>query len=491
MVEDRPHLHQPPLTSTNLHHPPLEHPLPFHAHVHDVLHPGPERDLPRHRHAAHPVPPPAVHGVRVLGPEAHALARDLALPQLGDGRIGVEQAHGHVARQVFERAQVHSLILLLERHAAGARIVGLSIGKQHDVQGRQDEIVASDVQGGPLKECVEISDRVFLREPGSQVGRDLRRRLPRQILDRVEHLGLAGTLASQLADKDRSVRLQPVHAVQMGVDVERRELDRPVEVGVPPERATDIHADHQRRAGRRGPFRGRTRHHAERYDQCRDASGHGPPPSTVWVLPVAKIGVLWSTWSSDRNGSVKCGLPMITTTRKLNPAATSWSTGSVSSSTRCCASFLNHSCSALSALIGPRQDSRSAAGLGRAAPCCPSIAWRPRMARRAGVPNRPNRNQVMPRTPVQPRNARPRVPTTPSSIPCWASQGVMESISSRYRNSTSNNATVISTPTISPSRPNDRLLVASSNTWMQAKLPPMMMTRKNHRSTTRASGFTW
>src|SRR2546428_12099640 len=150
----------------------------------------------------------------------------------------------------------------------------------------------------------------------------------------------------------------------MGVDVERRELDRPVEVGVPPERATDIHADHQRRAGRRGPFRGRTRHHAERYDQCRDASGHGPPPSTVWVLPVAKIGVLWSTWSSDRNGSVKCGLPLITTTRQLKPAAISWTTGSGSSSPRGCPSFLNHSGSALKALHGPPQKPRPPPGLG-------------------------------------------------------------------------------------------------------------------------------
>src|SRR5256885_8865284 len=85
MVEDRPHLHQPPSpppSSTNL---LLEHPLPFHAHVHDVLHPGPERVLSHHRDAVDHVTPPAFHDLRVLSPEAHALARDLALPQLGDG----------------------------------------------------------------------------------------------------------------------------------------------------------------------------------------------------------------------------------------------------------------------------------------------------------------------------------------------------------------------------------------------------------------------
>src|SRR5437667_146233 len=166
----------------------------------------------------------------------------------------------------------------------------------------------------------------------------------------------------------------------MAVDVERRELDRPVETGIAPERAADIEADHQRRPGRLGPLRRRARYDAERQDQGRDATPHDAPPSTVWVLPVWKIGVLVSTWSSDRNGRLKCGLPMMTTTRKLNPLATNCSTGRVKSSIRCWASFLNHSCSAL---------------------------------------------------------------------------------------------------------------IASFSTWIQAKLPPMMMTRKIHRSTTRASAFTW
>src|SRR3989442_8976486 len=314
--------------------------------------------------------------------------------------------------------------------------------------------------------------------------------LAAQILDRVKHLRLPGTLAAQLTHEDRRVRLQPADAVQVAVDVERRKLDRPVETGVAPERAADVQADHQRRPGRLGALRGRARHHAQPQNQCRDATPHDAPPSTVWVLPVAKIGVLWSTWSSDRNGRLKCGLPMITTTKKLNPLATSCSTGKVSGSIRCWASFLNHSCSALSALIGPRQYSASAVAAARTAPT-PSIAFRPRMARSAGVPNRPNRNHVMPRTPTHPSRASPRVPTIPSWNPCWASHGVMASISSRYRNSTSNRATVISTSTIATICPTARVLIASFSTWMQAKLPPMMMNRKNHRITTRARPFTW
>ena len=83
----------------------------------------------------------------------------------------------------------------------------------------------------------------------------------------------------------------------------------------------------------------------------------------------------------------------------------------------------------------------------------PSIACRPRMASSAGVPNRPNRNHVIPRTPTHPPNASSSVPNNPSSQPCCASHGVMASISSRYRNSTSNSATAISTETMATIRP--------------------------------------
>src|SRR5438034_5014017 len=479
--------HRSPLTA---HRSGSKHPLPSHTHIHNLVHPGPERILPHHRRAVHHVAPPPFHDLRVLSPQAHPLSRHLVLPQLGDGRVGVQQAHGHIARQVLERAHVHALVTIIEGHAAGAREVRLAVGEQHHVEGRQHQIVALHVQGGALEERVEVGDRVFLREPRPQVRRDLRGRLARQILDRVEYLGLPSTLPAQLSDEDRRVRLQSADPVQVTVDVQRRELDRPVEIGVAPERAADVQPDHERGPGRLGPLRRRARCHPEGEDQRRDATPHGAPPSTVWVLPVAKIGVLWSTWSSDRNGRLKCGLPMITTTRKLNPLATSCSTGKVSSSIRCWASFLNHSCSALSALIGPRQNSTSAVAAARTAPT-PSIAFRPRMASSAGVPNRPNRNHVMPRTPTHPSRASPKVPTIPNWNPCCASHGVMASISSRYKKSTSNRATVISTSTIATICPTARVLIASFSTWMQAKLPPMMMNRKNHRITTRTRPFTW
>src|SRR3989440_3820589 len=45
-------------------------------------------------------------------------------------------------------------------------------------------------------------------------------------------------------------RSQSAHPVQMAVDVERRELDRPIETGIAPERAADVQPDHERRPGR-------------------------------------------------------------------------------------------------------------------------------------------------------------------------------------------------------------------------------------------------
>ena len=65
------------------------------------------------------------------------------------------------------------------------------------------------------------------------------------------------------------------------------------------------------------------------------------------------------TWSSERNGNEKVGWPRITTTAKFTAAARICSTGSVISSNTSRASFLNHSASALSAAIGPRQNSGS------------------------------------------------------------------------------------------------------------------------------------
>src|SRR2546425_12598738 len=83
-----------------------------------------------------------------------------------------------------------------------------------------------------LEEGGEVGDRVILREPRPQIGRDLVGRLARQILDGMEHLGVPRSLPPQLSHEDRGVRLQSAETVQVTVDVDGRELDRPAEARV-------------------------------------------------------------------------------------------------------------------------------------------------------------------------------------------------------------------------------------------------------------------
>src|SRR5207249_11388955 len=122
----------PPPASTILHRPPspppsffLDHSLPPHPDVHHVLHPGPERILPPDGRAVDHVAAPPFHYFRILRPQAHPLSRHLVLPQLGDRRVGVQQAHGPIARQVRDRAPVDPLVAVVERPPAGPRIVRL------------------------------------------------------------------------------------------------------------------------------------------------------------------------------------------------------------------------------------------------------------------------------------------------------------------------------------------------------------------------------
>src|SRR5438046_9913147 len=94
----------------------------------------------------------------------------------------------------------------------------------------------------------------------------------------------------------------------MAVDVERRELDRPVETGIAPERAADIEADHQRRPGRLGPLRRRARYDAERQDQGRDATPHDAPPSTVRSEERRVGKECRDRWSPDRDKKKKADM---------------------------------------------------------------------------------------------------------------------------------------------------------------------------------------
>ena len=114
-------------------------------------------------------------------------------------------------------------------------------------------------------------------------------------------------------------------------------------------------------------------------------------------------------------------------------------------------------------------------------------------ASKGGVPYRPNKNHVMPRIPTHPNTPRLSVNTIPIlnfSPVCWAIQGVIASISSRYRNSTSKNITNSSTMTIWIINLKSRPLMASISAWTQAKLPIMRRSRKRNRTGWR-NGTVW
>jgi len=79
--------------------------------------------------------------------------------------------------------------------------------------------------------------------------------------------------------------------VQMAVDVERGELDRPAETGVAPERAADVQPDHERRPGRLGPLATASTPRRSARAQVPRRDAHDAPPSTVWVFASART--LW------------------------------------------------------------------------------------------------------------------------------------------------------------------------------------------------------
>src|SRR3989442_13834956 len=178
------------------------------------------------------------------------------------------------------------------------------------------------------------------------------------------------------------------------------------------ERAAYVDANHEGRGGW-GRILGRAaRPEGERQpnDDCERPAHQRAPSAT---LPAN--GVLASTSSIERNGRAKCGRPTKITKPKLKPAAISWRIGNNSSSQPSRTCLWNHSRSALSALIGPCQKSRSGgAPPGAPAPCACANACRPRRPISPGAPKRPNKNHVIPPTPTQPKNASPIVPNTPS-----------------------------------------------------------------------------
>src|SRR2546422_684615 len=474
----------------------LDHPA-ARPEVHVVLHPLPQIGLAGERRARLVLFVPARHDLCLLGPHAHPLVPDHPLPVLAHGRAGIEQPHRHAAGQELEGGEVDAIVRVLIRGEVRARRhVGHAVGQHHHVQGREDQPALLDEPGHPLEEGVVIRVRVGLRKPVPDVRRDLLHRATLEVVDRMERLRLAGPHPAHRAHEHRGRDAQAAQPVQVRVDVQPGELYRVVVQPRVAKRAAHVDPEDYRvvggllaalllcrgSAGRDGR---REQHH------LNASTVHAAPPGTT-CLPLAVIsGVLASTCSRLRNGSVKVGRPTITTTKKFTPAASSCSTGSEISSNTSLASFLNHSDSRFSASIGPFQKSGSIGATPVPVMPVPASFWRPRMPSSAGVPNRPNRNHVIARTPTQPNDANAKVDAKPSWNPvCCAIHGVIALINSRYRNNTSKNITNPSNTAVVTICIVFFVAIASVRAWMAAKLPAIRMTRNGHRMTVTQNGET-
>src|SRR6266704_4368624 len=293
---------------------------------------------------------PAYHHVLVLSPDFHAVARDEFFPVLRHLGLRVQQSDRDVARQVFDRADVDLGVERRGTHAAGPGEIGHAIGEQDDVERSKHEVLPLDVHRGPLEERVEVGDGIVLREPRAEIRLDLRRRLPPEVLDRVEALRLSDMLAAERTHEHVGGLLQTAQPVDVSVDVQRRVAHRIIELAALAERAGDVESDDER-----GTRRGRVRRRFAADEPEGEQPHYGALHRATSPLTRAGKCVAANTSSMDLNGSVKWPRPVNTTNRKFIPDATTWSTGSDASSNSSRDSLRNHSSSALRALMGPFQ----------------------------------------------------------------------------------------------------------------------------------------
>src|SRR5207244_8824259 len=100
----------------------------------------------------------------------------------------------------------------------------------------------------------------------------------------MEHLGLPRPLPAQFPDENRRVLCEAAHSVQVAVDVNRRELDRATERRVVAERAADVEANDQGRAGGGGVHGWGAGETTEAAGQSRDSARHTVRCSALWLV---------------------------------------------------------------------------------------------------------------------------------------------------------------------------------------------------------------
>src|SRR5439155_22024799 len=325
-------------------------------------------------------------------PHADAVTRHLAFPVHRHGGTRIQDSDGDVLRQILEITDV-DLLVFAQTITPHRWHVRHAVREQDDVDRRQHEVLPLHERADAPEERIEIRQAVVRGILLAEECRDLRHAEILERVNRLERFRLTRALAADRSDEHRGRPLQSTETMQTRVEVIGGEFDRVLVVLV--ERAADVDADDER--GPRHAIRLRIRSaRRERHSRgAQDQRGDREARLTAEARHDATLGISRgvemptpgirsdrperatpngldnSMSSSVLNGSGNAGLDCTTTTAKFTAAASSCSTGSVSSSNRRLPSCWNHATSALRASTGARHMSLvTGAGTAETPPSC-------------------------------------------------------------------------------------------------------------------------
>src|SRR5437867_13105128 len=433
------------------------------AEVHVVLHPLPEPVLMGCVNAGLHLILPALHHLCVHGPQPDPLTGNILSPLLTDLGAHIGQSKSDVSGEILQRVQI-DLLIQGPRSRLGAGHIRDAVRHHHQRDGSEDQVPFLRDPRNFLEERVEIRQGVGGGEPGPQISRDLLDVLPLEVVDRMKALGLAGFLAADASDEQGLRFGQPSQLMEVAVNV-MGQKDHGIVIIVL-KGAAHVHPNEQGHGGFTLLARLLARlevasRHCDPKDRGTDHRSGDSGTEAVHGAAffgckciAARVSLVSRTSFRLLKGMLKNGREVTRIMAKFKAAAITWRNGSV----RCPMSSLlfscSHSISRLKSSSGARHQ-RSISARACVTPL-PSASGgtsgrRDIKASRGGVPNCPNKNQVMPRTPNQPKTAKDSVEMIPirnCSCVCCAIQGAMASTSSRYRNMTSKNITNNSTRSI-------------------------------------------
>src|SRR2546422_6274699 len=433
------------------------------AEVHVILHPLPEPVLMGCVNAGLHLILPALHYLCVHSPQPDPLPGNILSPLLTDLRAHIGQSKSDVSGEILQRVQI-DLLIDSPRPSLDAGHIGDAVRHHHQCDGSEDQVPFLRDSCDFLEERVEIRQGVGGREPGPQLRRDLLDVLSLEVVDRMEALGIAGLLAADAGDEQGLRFGQPAQLMEVAVNVMGQKGHGIVIIVL--KGTAHIHPNEQGHGGftLRARLLARLKvasHYCDQQDRGTDQRSGESGTEAVHGAAffgckciAARVSLVSRTSFRFLNGILKNGREVTRIMAKFKAAAITWRNGSV----RCPMSSLlfscSHSISRLKSSSGARHQ-RSISGRACVTPLPSASGWtsgrRDIKASRGGVPNCPNKNQVMPRTPNQPKTAKDSVEMIPirnCPLVCCAIHGERASTSARYRNMTSKNITNNSTRSI-------------------------------------------